>query len=121
MSQKILSADNANKLPATGSKQDLWISVLPHEVTVGDEICVASDSVDDLNPRRPLPYGSRGFVKNIDADGDFELQLDDAKPYWIFRERLSVLRRRTCIDTILHEFNELKHDYVKWKLQAIAE
>ena len=105
MRQQILSAKGLDAQHETDSVQEVWLPLVPHEVVVGDAVRVASSCLDDSQPRRSLSLGLRGIIKNIDADGDFELLFDDVESNWIFRKRSSLLLRRTCMATILHEID----------------
>ena len=104
--------------PSSGVNDDeILVPMRPHEASVGDTIRVAIDCYDDTEPRCFLSEGFQGYIQSIDADGDFELSID-GRLYWMFRDRLNLISRRTSMANILHEFQQLSDEVGRWKLQA---
>ena len=88
---------------------------------MGDKVRVANDCYDDSEPRRPLASGSEGRIETIDSEGDFEIEFNGAQPFWIFRQRSSMLLRHTCMESILMQFRRIRDDFVSWKRQAVTQ
>ena len=102
-------------------RHDIWVALKPHEAVVGDRVLVNASCFDDSEPRRPLVCGIQGTIVGIDADGDFNVNLENGSAAWIFRDRLSLLLRLTNIEVIIERINCIEIDFQRWKLQATEE
>ena len=77
---------------------------------------VCRDCLDDSEPRLTLSAWVPASLAQIDSEGDYQLSFEsDARLAWIFKDRVSLLRKLIRMQTVLDDLAKLESDFLAWK------
>ena len=99
------------------SHSKVWLPIEPFDSTVaGQTVAVCRDYQDDSEPRLTLSAWVPASLAQIDSEGDYELCFEsDARHAWIFKDRVSLLRKLLRYQTVLDDWAKLESDCHAWK------
>ena len=109
-----LLAPKEQLLPDTG----IWIPIGPLDKDIiGIPITVCQDCFDDTEPPIHLKAFCPGYIERVDEDGDFGIRFEKIDSIaWIWKRRLSILRKRTSVQSFFDECSKLISDIHDWRI-----